>query len=103
LWTRLTNDTVTADSVRINWRIATDTDMNNVINSGFGYTSEDIDWTFKVDETGLLPNTYYYYDFESFGKYSLTGRTKTSAVGDNDSFRFGFVSCSNWNQGCFSL
>ena len=63
LWTRFTDDTFSLDSVKIEWRIATDTSMINVVNSGYGYTNENKDWTFKVDADGLSPDTYYFYDF----------------------------------------
>lgn len=102
LWTRVTDDTLTADSVAVFWRIATDTLMNNLVNTGFGYASESKDWTFKVDATGLQPGTWYYYDFQSLGEYSIVGRTKTAPVGDIDSLRFGVVSCSNYEHGYFT-
>ena len=101
LWTRVTDDTLTLDSVQVDWRIATDTSMNNIINSGTGYAKESIDWTYKVDATGLQPDTWYYYDFNGLGRYSLRGRTKTAPVGDIDSVRFAIVSCPNWEHGYF--
>ena len=101
LWTRVTDDTLTVDSVQVDWRIATDTSMNNIVNSGSGYTKASKDWTFKVDATGLQPNTWYYYDFNGLGWNSLRGRTKTAPVGDIDSVRFAIVSCSNWEHGYF--
>lgn len=102
LWTRVTDDTLTRDSVAINWRIATDTLLNNVVNSGTGYAAASRDWTFKVDATGLQPDTWYYYDFEYEGYNSITGRTHTAPVGDIDSLRFGIVTCSNYEHGYFS-
>lgn len=102
LWTRFTNDTLSTDSVKVDWRIATDTNMTNIINSGFGYTNESKDWTFKVDATNLQPGDYYYYDFKAQGRYSIRGRTKTAPLGDVDSVRFGIASCSNWEHGYFS-
>jgi alkaline phosphatase D len=101
LWTRVTDDTLTVDSVQVDWRIATDTSMNNIVNSGSGYAKASKDWTFKVDATGLQPNTWYYYDFNGLGWSSLRGRTKTAPVGDIDSVRFAIVSCSNWEHGYF--
>jgi alkaline phosphatase D len=101
LWTRVTDDTLTADSVQVNWRIATDTLMTNIVNSGSGYAAASRDWTFKVDATGLQPGTWYYYDFESLGSNSIIGRTKTAPVGDVDSLRFGVVSCSSYEHGYF--
>lgn len=102
LWTRFTDDTLSLDSVKIEWRIATDTNMINVVNSGEGYTNEDKDWTFKVDAGGLFPNTYYFYDFKAQNHYSIRGRTKTAPTGDVDSVRFAVVSCSNWQHGYFN-
>ena len=101
LWTKVTDDTLTVDSVQVDWRIATDTSMNNIVNSGAGYAKENVDWTYKVDATGLQPDTWYYYDFNSLGRYSLRGRTKTAPIGDIDSVRFAIVSCSNWEHGYF--
>ncbi len=101
LWTRFTDDTLSADSVKIEWRIATDTNMTNIVNSGLGYTNDSRDWTFKVDATGLQADTYYFYDFKYEDRHSLIGRTKTAPVGDIDSVRFAVVSCSNWQHGYF--
>jgi alkaline phosphatase D len=101
LWTRITEDTLTTASTIVQWRIATDTSMMNIVNSGTGLSTAAKDWTFKVDATGLQPNTWYYYDFFALGKYSLRGRTKTLPVGDIDSVRLGVVSCSNFEHGYF--
>lgn len=102
LWTRITDDTLTADSVFVEWRVATDTTMMNVVSNGSGYAKASADWTFKVDASGLSANTWYYYDFKSLDHYSLRGRTKTAPAGDVDSLRFGVVSCSNYENGYFT-
>ena len=104
LWTRYTNEIPDNTNVRIDWRVATDREMVNIVTSGFGHTDASTDWTFKVDATGLQPDTHYYYDFKAHGKYSLTGRTKTApaVTADNDGVRFGVVSCSHWSYGYFS-
>lgn len=102
LWTRVTDDTLSVDSVAVNWRVATDTLMSNIVTSGVGYAAASRDWTFKVDATGLSPDTWYYYDFESLNHYSIIGRTKTAPVGDIDSLRFGIVTCSNYEHGYFT-
>ncbi len=103
LWTRFTDDTLSSDSVEVNWRISTDTSMINIVNSGNGYAHINSDWTFKVDASGLSPDTWYYYDFESLGYHSIRGRTKTAPLGDNDSARFAVVSCSNYEHGYFNV
>lgn len=105
LWTRITPDsTVTpGDSVMVQWRIATDTSMSNVINSGFGYAGDNSDFTFKVDASGLSPDQCYFYDFFALGKYSVRGRTFTAPQGDVDSLRFAVVSCSSYEHGYFNV
>jgi alkaline phosphatase D len=99
IWTRVT----TTDTVEsVTWRMATDTLMANVVDSGTVVTTNDIDYTVKIDVTGLQPNTYYYYEFESNGVYSIRGRTKTAPRGDVDSLRFGVVSCASYAHGYFN-
>lgn len=99
IWTRVTSDSV---NVTVDWQMATDTAMANIVASGTTTTNAAKDFTVKVDVTGLLPNTFYYYEFKAHNKYSVRGRTKTTPVGDNDSLRFAIVSCSNFPQGYFN-
>lgn len=101
IWTHVT--TSIPGSTTVNWEVATDTAMSNVVQSGSYVTSDTMDYTVKVDVTGLQPGTWYYYRFERGGRYSLTGRTFTAPDGNGvDSLRFGVVSCSNYASGYFN-
>ncbi len=101
LWTRITTQAV--GPLTINWAMATDTGITNVVTSGTATTSDTIDHTFKIDVTGLQPGTWYYYRFEYQGRYSVVGRTYTAPTGTGvDSLRFGVVSCSNYEAGYFN-
>jgi alkaline phosphatase D len=100
IWTRVTLDTLV--DVSVNWRVATDTLFQNVVQNGVATASSDRDYTVKVDVTGLNPGTYYYFQFEFDGKRSLIGRTKTAPTGDNNHLRFAVVSCSNYQHGYFN-
>ena len=103
LWTRVTPDAT--GPVTVGWRVATDPDLQNVVQSGTATTGPDRDYTVKVDVSGLDGGTTYYYGFTHEGRASLTGRTKTApsgAVPDDDRLRFGVVSCSNWQAGYFT-
>jgi len=99
IWTRLT----TTDTVaNVEWRVATDTSMMNMIDSGTVLTTNAKDFTVKVDVTGLQPNTFYYFEFEYQGQKSIRGRTKTAPRGDIDSLRFAVVSCASYAHGYFN-
>lgn len=102
IWTRVTPDTTAPDSIAVSWKIATDTNVTQIVNSGIIYTSADKDFTVKVDVTGLQPDSWYYYSFNAYGENSLTGRTKTTPHGDTDSLRFAVVSCSSYEHGYFN-
>jgi alkaline phosphatase D len=99
LWTRVTTDSANAV---VNWRIASDTAITNIINSGTVTTDDTKDFTVKVDATGLQPFTWYYYEFETEGKRSVRGRTRTLPVGDVDSLRFAIVSCADYTNGYYN-
>ncbi len=99
IWTRLTTDSLTAD---VDFTVALDTGMTSVVASGTFMTDASIDYTVKIDVTGLIPETYYYYEFEYENRRSIRGRTKTLPVGDVDSLRFAIVSCSSYGHGYFN-
>ena len=99
IWTRITlNET---DPVTVNWRVAIDTLFENVVANGTTTTDSTIDWTVKVDVSGLTAGEWYYYDFEHNGVHSLIGRTRTAPNGGVDHLRFGVVSCQSYEHGFY--
>lgn len=99
IWTRITlND---LDPVDVNWRMATDTLFTQVVANGTATTDSSLDWTVKVDVTGLTADTWYYYEFEYNGSRSLIGRTRTAPVAGVDHLRFGVVSCQSYEHGFY--
>lgn len=109
IWTRVTppkkeaskNDWKLAFSV--SWKVATDTAFNDVVRNGDIATDETKDFTVKVDVTGLKPNTTYYYQFEAFGKKSMTGTTKTAyGVEDELPVKLAFVDGNDFSNGYFN-
>lgn len=101
IWTRVSTDSMQA---HVDWQVATDTAMTNIVASGTKIVDAEKDYTVKIDVTGLQPYTTYYYEFFSHDKYSLRGRTKTAPMGEGvDSLRFGVVSCSNFAHGYFHV
>lgn len=100
LWTRITPDV--DGPVQVSWVIARDPACIQVVNSGTVTTSQDKDYTVKIDASGLEANTYYYYRFSHEGKNSLIGRTKTAPTTIVNSLRFAIASCANYQQGYFN-
>ncbi|MCO4291498.1 alkaline phosphatase D family protein [Solitalea sp. MAHUQ-68] len=109
IWTRVTpsqNEASNADwklAFPVNWKIATDTAFSQIVKSGDIATDELKDFTVKVDVTGLLPNTTYYYQFEAFGKKSMIGITKTLMDDDSqEPVKLIFVEGNNYSAGYFN-
>ena len=102
IWTRVTPDSLNGAAVTVQWELATDPELTNVVKMGEVSTDADRDYTVKVDVTGLNAGTTYYYGFTALDRHSLTGRTKTTPTGDVDHLRFGVVSCSNFQSGYFN-
>ena len=102
IWTRVTPDTISNATIVVDWQMATDTGMANVVQNGNIITSNVKDFTVKVDVTGLVANTWYYYEFTVNGKKSPRGRTRTAPINNVDSLRFAVVSCANLEAGFFN-
>jgi alkaline phosphatase D len=101
IWTRITPDT---DAVQnVNWKVCTDTAMQNIVATGTATTDLTKDYTVKVDVTGLSPQTTYYYYFESNNAYSIVGRTRTAPTSVSENLKFAVVSCSNYEHGYFNV
>ncbi len=103
IWTKVSPEENMGQDIEVQWRVATDTGMTNIIKQGKYTTTSQRDFTVKVDVTGLSPYTYYYYDFVSLGHHSVRGRTKTApASNETQEVRLGIVSCSNYEYGYFN-
>ncbi|MDP6908333.1 MAG: alkaline phosphatase D family protein [Flavobacteriales bacterium] len=102
IWTRVTPDSSFSGPVIVSWEMATDTGMQQVVQSGSLITWPSEDYTVHVDVTGLQPDSYYFYEFSALDACSIRGRTKTAPSGDTDSLRFALVSCANFESGYFN-
>ncbi|GAQ81907.1 alkaline phosphatase D [Klebsormidium nitens] len=105
LWTRVTPASAPSGPITVNYKVATDAGMTNVVMTGSTLTTGDVDYTVKVTVKGLtLGGVFYYYQFSdaSGGVSSLVGRLKTLQQGDVSNVRFAVVSCSNFPAGYFN-
>jgi alkaline phosphatase D len=97
LWTRLTPER--DGNVVVEWEVAADEDFTDIVASGSGTTTADVDYTVKVDAGGLDPASVYYYRFITGGTISPVGRTRTAPSGALSVATFAVVSCSNYPAG----
>jgi alkaline phosphatase D len=99
LWTRLSD--VSADTP-VRWQIALDAAFEQIVGSGLALALASADHTVKVDATGLVPNTRYFYRFISGEVMSPTGRTRTAPVAAVDALRLAVVTCSDFSRGLYN-
>jgi alkaline phosphatase D len=105
LWTRIApvNNQSQDSPICVHFKVSSSNSMSNAVSSGTAYTSSDVDYTVKVDATGLKPFTTYYYQFQSCdGSISSTiGRTKTAPAPEDEvtsGIRLAVYSCSNYRM-----
>lgn len=102
LWTRVTPPSDAGDSIAVEWRVARDRELSDVIAHGSALALGADDYTLHVDVSGLSPGTTYYYQFHALGQPSQRGRTKTLPVGDVARARLAITSCANYPAGFFN-
>ncbi|KAL2871649.1 alkaline phosphatase D family protein [Aspergillus lucknowensis] len=95
-----------AHPICVEYRVFSDKKGGRVIDKGTAYTSSDIDYTVKVEASGLKPFTTYWYQFavcDSDNKSPL-GRTKTapSPKQKTEEVKLAVHSCSNYPSGYFN-
>ncbi|MEY4549187.1 MAG: Phospholipase precursor [Pseudomonadota bacterium] len=103
LWTRVTPPSAATAAIEIEWRLALDPELEQVIGEGSVRTDASRDYTAHVDASGLASGTTYYYQFRALGQTSLRGRTRTLPTGAVQRLRLGVVSCSNYPGGFFNV
>jgi alkaline phosphatase D len=100
LWTRVTVDG--DEALDLDWRVARDERMRDVVARGSVASDPDADQTAHVDVDGLEPATTYFYVFESQGAMSPVARTRTLPDRGVEHLRFAVASCASFNAGFFN-
>ena len=101
IWTRVTP--VVLGNIRVKWAVALDAGFTQTVAHGLRIATGATDWTVKVDVTGLLPGTRYFYKFTVNQLDSPVGRTRT--LPDSASVaavKLAIFSCSNFEKGYFN-
>ncbi|MEL6446556.1 MAG: alkaline phosphatase D family protein [Pseudomonadota bacterium] len=99
LWTRVSGQTGT---VAVDWVVATDPALREVVTRGRTTTSVISDYTVKVVPQALPAGAILYYGFSAAGTTSPTGRTRTLPTGSLDQLVIAVASCSNFPFGRFN-
>lgn len=102
LWTCLTPDNPEAKELPVDWLLALDPELSQVMQRGTGLARASTDYTLKLDVRGLLPGQTYYYQFRSGTQRSPLGRTRTAPEGAVESLRLGVVTCGDYARGLFN-
>ena len=104
LWTRVapingdTHNSTNTCQICVKYQVSTDKSFANCVATGQTFTSGDIDYTVKVDASGLAPFTIYYYRFTvcNSNNYSPVGRTKTAPLPNDNSIAELKFAVSKW-------
>ena len=99
LWTRITTD---RPEVEVEWALARDEALDDVVARGSGLARAEDDHTFRVDATGLDSDSFYYYGFSALGNHSPIARTRTLPTGRVARVRFAVCSCAKYTAGYFN-
>jgi alkaline phosphatase D len=105
LWTRLLPaDPLPATDVDVEWEVATDAELTDVVAAGYAVAVAALGHSVHVDVTGLEPDTEYHYRFSVAGFATPAARTRTFAAPGTtpERFRFAFSSCQNWESGYYA-
>jgi alkaline phosphatase D len=114
LWTRLAAEPLSRDprapgglgagDIPLQYEIAEDPLMHRIVRQGLARAEAAFAHSVHLEVAGLRPGRPYWYRFLSDDAASPVGCART-APGEGqvlDRCRFGFVSCSNYEQGYFS-
>ncbi len=92
-----------AQNVGLTWEIASDAAFASVVRSGRVETTEAASFTAKVDVTGLVAGTAYFYRFkDDAGVVSTVGSTRTLPAAGVASVKFAVFSCALYSEGFFN-
>ena len=97
IWTKIFYEA--SENQSVFWEIATDTTMQQVVQSGIEVAIYERAFTVKIFVKNLAPGTTYFYRFKHQDKYSPIGRTKTAPTDGVDLLRLAVVSCADYQMG----
>lgn len=101
LWTRAVPEDAAQTRVPLQWVVARDAALRDIVASGSAMAPAEQDYTLKLDVQGLAPGTTYYYAFLAAATRSPVGRTRTAPIGATERLRLAVVTCGDYTRGLF--
>jgi alkaline phosphatase D len=98
LWTQVASE---EESVPVEWTLARDRDLTDVVASGEASADAEHDHTVHVDVQGLENSQELYFAFSALGERSPVARTRLLPE-DPDQIRFATCSCARFDAGFFN-
>jgi alkaline phosphatase D len=109
LWTRLAPDPLQGggmprENMTVEWQVASDEHLNRVVKRGRATATADLAHSVHVEVSGLQPDRWYWYQFQSGTHTSPIGRTRTAPDPRRplDKLSFAFASCQHYETGYFT-
>jgi len=109
LWTRLAPDPLNGGGmpdkrVDVEWQVATDERMSQVVAHGRAPATPDLAHSVHVEVRGLKPARWYWYRFRTGKHESTIGRTRTAPDPKRpvDKLAFAFASCQHYEAGYYT-
>jgi len=105
IWTRVPEFAQTP-TVNGTYKVSLSPDLSNPVITGSFSTTATVDYTVKIQVTGLAPFTRYYYGFTTTTGYtSVIGRTKTAPAENAQpaQISFAWFSCQDYTQGFYTV
>ena len=110
LWTRIAPEPLELgggngnEPLIVNWQVATDPDMTNVVRAGQALAQPGNGFSVRVLADQLPSDSFLYYRFETMGEFSSCGRTRTfpHPLADPGQMRFALTSCQDYQNGYYN-
>lgn len=109
MWTRLAPTPLLGGgmdpaSVLVDWEVATDDRMANVVRRGTALATAEWAHSVHVELKGLAADRWYWYRFHTGSEESTVGRSRTAppSASTPDRLRFAFASCQQYEHGYYA-
>jgi len=89
-------------AVALRYQVANDVGFSQIVSEGDVTATVATGFTAKVDASGLMAGTSYFYRFSQGASHSPVGRTRTLPQ-TADSLRLAVMSCTNYPAGFFNV